>query len=255
MTVLREPVQTDPLIRNIWISVALHVGLVAAFALKAAWIPSDDLLIRSAIRVDVVGMPDKVQPPPEPAKETAKPAPPPKVAPVTPPKPEVKAPTVPIKKDKAPDLKQAEISQKKAMEKLRAMQAIEKMKSEVADKEARARAAKTPTFKGNQLNPGDSLTGLEKLEFDRYFGTLENQLRSNWNLPSWLAQAELKAQAMVLIGADGQVNKRQIIKSSGNEVFDAEVLAAIDKSSPFPQPPARLKDVLALNGIVFNFPD
>ncbi len=255
MTALREPVLADPLTRNIWISVALHVGIVITFAVKAAWIPSDELLIRSAIRVDVVGMPDKVQTPPEPAKEAVKPAPPPKAEPAAPPKPEVKAPTVPVKNDKPPDPKMTEKTQQKALEKLKAMNAIEKMKSEVAEKEAKERAAKTPTFKGNQVNQGDSLTGLEKLDFDRYFGTIENQIRSNWNLPGWLAQADLNAQAMVLIDANGQVAKRQILKSSGNDVFDAEVLAAIDKSSPFPAPPARLKDVLALKGIVFNFPN
>ena len=38
MSALREPIQTDPLTRNLGLSVALHVGLVVAFAV---WKSSD----------------------------------------------------------------------------------------------------------------------------------------------------------------------------------------------------------------------
>lgn len=253
--VLREPVYADPLKRNLLISAGLHAALVVAFAVKAAWIPSDELLIRNAIRVDVVGMPDKVKTPvAAPAKAAPKPVPP-KAEAKPQPKAETKPPAVPAVKKDTTDPKKIESKQKEALKRLKAQQAIENMRREVAEKEAQARAAQAQTFKGNQVTQGDGLTGLEKIEFDRYFGSIETQIRSNWNLPGWLAQAELKAQALVLIDAAGQVIKRQVIKSSGNEVFDAQVLDAIDKSSPFPQPPDRLKNVLALKGIIFNFPD
>lgn len=256
MNALREPIDDDPIKRNILISAGLHLVLVAIFAVKAAWVPSDEVLIRSAIRVDVVGLPDKVKSPaPEAAKDTPKPAPP-KVEAKPVPKAEAKPPAVPaVKKDKL-DPKKIESKQEEALKRLKAQQAIENMRREVDEKDAQERAAKAQTFKGNQVSPGDGLTGLERIEFDRYFGTIESQIRANWNLPGWLAQQDtLKAQALVLIDAAGQVIKRQVLKSSGNEVFDAQVLEAIDRSSPFPQPPDRLKSVLALRGIVFNFPD
>jgi colicin import membrane protein len=135
------------------------------------------------------------------------------------------------------------------------MQAIERMKSEVTEREVSEKIAKAPTFKGNVVNQGDGLTGLERIEFDRYFATIENRIKANWQLPGWLAEAQLKAQAVVLIDAGGRVVRRQVIKSSGNEAFDSQVLDTIDRSSPFPEPPPRLKDVLALKGIIFNFPD
>lgn len=245
----------DSFQRNLWLSVALHVALVLLFVIKAAWLPSDDLLIRSALRVDLVGMPDKVQTVSEPAPEpaVAKPEP---VKPVTPKVEPAKPPKVALEKkpEKAPDLKKSQETQKKAMERLKALQAIDKLKGEVSDREANQKP-KEPTFKGNMVNSGDSLTGLERIEYDRYFATIENQVKSNWNLPGWLAEAQLRAQALVMIDAGGQVVRRQVVRPSGNEVFDAQVLAAIDRSAPFPKPPSRLKDVLALKGIVFNFPD
>lgn len=215
--------------------------------------PSEPLQIRNSIRVDLVGLPDKANPVPTP-KEIEKPQP---VKTPAPPK-EVKAspPAPPAPKVEKIDLTKAKSAQEKALERLKAMEAVERMKGEVqAEKQAAKRAEQAATFKGNVLNEGDSLTGLEKIDFDRYFSGIESKIRANWQLPSWLSNANFRAQARVLIDPSGQISKREIISSSGNEVFDAEVLSAIDRASPFPEPPDRLKNVLALRGIIFNFPE
>lgn len=229
------------------VSIAAHVGILLLFALRAAWLPDEPLMIRNAIRVDIVGLPDKAK-----APEIEAPAP---TAPVKveTKKVEVEKPAPP--KAPAPSIKNAKETQRKALEKLKALDAIEKMRGEVSEAKSKAEAGKKPpTHRGNAIANGDSLTGLEKLDFDRYFSSLEQQIKANWNLPGWLAQAQLRAQALVLINEQGQVIKRQLLASSGNEVFDAEVLDAIDRST-FPPPPERLRDVLSLKGVVFNFPE
>lgn len=254
MNTLRDSPYADNFSRQITISVILHVALFLFFAVKAAFIPSDEMLIRNAIRVDMVALPDKPASPTAPAE--APPAP--KVVPVEAKaetkKPDPVAPKKIEKVEKKDDLKKIQENQRKALEQLKAQAAIDKMKNEMADKNAKPNP-KPPTFAGNVINKGDSLTGLEKIEFDRYFGDLEKKLKQHWNLPGYLVEAQLKAQALVMIDSTGQVLKRQIVKSSGNDVFDGQVLAAVDAASPFPVPPARLKDVLAFKGIVFNFPD
>lgn len=250
---LRESPYVDTFSKQVTISIVLHVALFLFFAVKAAWVPSDEMLIRNAIRVDMVALPQKPTSAAEPA--TAPVEPKVEVKPVAeknePKKPDPVALKKPEKKD---DLKKIKESQKKALDQLKAQSAIDRMKSEMQDKQAKP-SPKAPTFAGNVINKGDGLTGLEKIEFDRYFGDLEKKIKQHWNLPGWLVDAQLRAQALVMIDPSGAVVKRQILTTSGNDVFDGQVLAAIDGAAPFPEPPARLKDVLALKGIVFNFPD
>ncbi len=236
--------------RNIILSLILHGSVIILLTVKAFLAPSEPIQIRNSIRVDIVGLPDK-------AKQIAPPAPTAKPEPVVTPAPpkEVKV-APPTPKVEKLDLSKAKSVQERALERLKAMEAVERMKSELqAEQQAAKKAEQAASFKGNVLNEGDSLTGLEKIDFDRYFSGVESKIRSSWQLPGWLSNANLRAQARVLIDSSGQVIKREIISSSGNEVFDAEVLSAIDRSSPFPEPPDRLKNVLASRGIIFNFPE
>lgn len=243
---------TDSLSRPLSISFAAHLGLLALFMLKMTFFPTQPIEIKRSIRVDLVGMPDKVQEvKPAPVAETPKvevkeAAPPPEK---TSPKEVVKeAPKVAPKK---PDQKKIKNSQDSAMNRLKAMQAMEKIKQESAAEAAAAQKV----IKGNEASKGNSLTGLEQIDYDRYFDQVEQLLYSHWALPEWLASADLRAQALVLVDSSGHVTSKKITKSSGNPAFDAEVISAIEKASPFPPPPARLQGVLAQQGFVFNFPD
>jgi TonB family protein len=193
-------------------------------------------------------LPEKATPaPPAPApvkvaEEKPKPVPPaPK--PKVPPKTE-EAPKVDLSKKKVDTAK----SEKSALDKIKAMQAIDKFKGEVTA------YARPKVVRGNVVTTGDSLTGDNKVDFDQYFSKVEERIRQNWSLPQWLADAHLRAQALVLIDESGTVKKKQIVKSSGNSEFDSRMMDAIDKASPFPAPPDKLRDILGAKGVVFNFP-
>lgn len=241
---LSLPHGDDAFSRFVLFSFGAHILVFTIFFVRAALIPSEPLEIRNAIRVDVVDLPDKIvenattAPKPVPQVEVKKPDP--VVKPVPEKKPEVV-------KENAKDL------QKKALEKLKALDAIDKFKKETAEQEKPK--AKPTTFKGNAINTGDSLTGLEKVQFDSYFGALRTHLNQHWSIPQWLERADLRAQALVVLDESGLVTKREILKTSGNDIFDGHVLDAIDKSSPFPVPPERLKGIMSMRGIVLNFPD
>ena len=239
---------TESLSKPVAISALAHASLVLIFMVKAFLAPSEGIDLREAIRVDVVGLPEKQQQLPEKEAAPAPTAPPPTpVAKPQPAPPKPKAPEPPkvdlhSKKDLAK-------SQKSALNQIKAMSALDKIKNEVST----AKPAAKPV-KGNQVNAGNSLTGLEKIDYDRYFHSVEEKIRANWSLPQWLIDAQLKAQALVLIDESGNVKKKQVLKSSGNSEFDDRMLDAIDKSAPFPAPPDRLRGVLSEKGIVFNFP-
>ena len=225
-----------------------HTALALFLFVRAVFVPSEPIEIRRAIRVDVVDLPRKMT-----EQELAPPAPEPVAPKVLPPKQVKEKPAV--KEPKKIDLTK---SQNKALDKIKAMAALDRIKSEVSEekKNQKKPAEKAGTqIRGNQVNAGNSLTGLDKIEFDRYFDDLHQKVLSNWSIPQWLADMPLKAQVQILLDEKGFVTKKTLLKSSGNQIFDGKVLEAIESSSPLPAPPARLVGKLATSGIILNFPE
>ncbi|UYL10408.1 TonB family protein [Bdellovibrio sp. SKB1291214] len=266
--------QDETLKRGLVVSLGFHVGLVLFFVVKTAFFTPESIDFTQAVRVDMVGLPDKLDPnnlPPKPeAKENAKPAPKPEPSPVEKvaekkpepkfePKPEVKLPTKTAKKDDGVNLEKVKSKQNDALEKLKAMAAIEKLKEEAKKPAPAAGTGKSNAgaapVKGNQLSPGTALTGLSKLQHDTYGADLDRHIKQHWAVPEWLAKRDLKAQARVFIDSRGNIIDRKIVKSSGNPDYDAEVLSTLDKSSPFPAPPEKFVSLVSVDGILIGFPE
>ena len=195
-------------------------------------------------------MPDKVETPKPKAKAPKQVKVPDK--PKAKPKPKPKPKTKPKPKKPKVNLKKAKSKQEQAMERLKALEAIEKMKAE-AEQEQEQEVQQE--YKGNVISSGSSLTGLDRIAFEKYFDDMQAHVKQQWNLPTWLASANLKGVVAVKIDERGYVIDRVITQASGNEVFDNLVLETVDRASPFPPPPNRLKNVLKLNGFQLGFPD
>lgn len=239
--------------RALLISLSAHCVLAALLFLRAVFVPDESIAIRNAIRVDVVGLPQKIkdlEEPLPPAKEESAPAAPEKVEPAPKAKAEVKpeAPTIPNPNAKKADLAK---SQKKALEELKRLSALERIKDQLA-KGKSPEAGKQVA--GNKLSQGNSLTGLDKLEYDRYFDEISQKMRANFSFPQWLADAGYKVQVQVLVDERGYIIRKFIVKSSGNDVFDAKAIEAVEASSPLPAPPQRLQGPLSTSGITLGFP-
>jgi colicin import membrane protein len=244
---------TERFSRDILYSVLGHGTLLLLIFFRAVLVPQEHLDVSNAIRVDVVGLPKKMQEqkleppaPVAPAPEPPKPATlPPKVA-QEPAKPI--APVMPKKLDHSK-------TEKQAIDKLKAMEAMESFKKETTATKIKPTIKMTATVvAGNRLAQGNSLTGLEKIEYDRYFDQIKTKIDGQWSIPQWLADADLKAQVLVVVDEHGFIVKKQFRKSSGNDIFDAKVMEALETSSPLPPPPERLKGLLSTSGIVLNFP-
>lgn len=242
---------TDSFSKSILQSIGAHVALIVFLVVRAYIAPTAPIHLQDVIRVDVVGLPEKTQtlpveaPKPKAEAEPPAPAPPKPVAAKPLPKKASEPAKVNLSKtEKKEDMAKA---QKAALARIHEMEALSKIQDDVD-------AQRAKPVKGNKANLGNALTGTEKLEFDRYFNDIEQKIRQNWSLPQWLADAGLRAQALVLIDESGMVKKKSILKSSGNQEFDEHMLQAIDKSAPFPAPPDRLRDWLSIKGIIFNFP-
>lgn len=265
----------------------LHVVVVAFFTVRAVFFTPESIRFDSAVRVDMVALPDKAMPDKlaplgpdkpddnknEPAKPEPKPEPkahskpelktPPKQAAKPEPKPVEKAPkTKDVKDPEAINLAK-EKKQKAALEKLKAMSALDEIRAEEekeSKKAAAAAAAAKPSgatakVKGNILSPGTELTGISKLQHDNYLATLDQQIKRNWVLPQWLAKKPLRAQVRIRLNDKGEVIRREIALSSGNSSYDDLALDTIDRSAPFPPPPEKFVQILEVTGLLVGFPE
>ena len=214
------------------LSVIFHLGLFLFFAVKMAFFPSEDIVIKSAVRVDIVALPDKVQKP---------------VPKAPPAKPKAPAPKPKVKTPKKKDLGKIKAQQSDAIKRL---QAIEKLKASVKPKPAEPEQE----FKGNVVTKGSQLKGLDKFQYDEYFAKLETHVKKNWVLPQWLTDKGLRAQVLVKIDNRGFVIDKQVVTSSGNVIFDNNALKTIERSSPCPVAPDRLQALFSSQGVIFNFP-
>lgn len=69
---------------------------------------------------------------------------------------------------------------------------------------------------------------------------VNQRIQSHWE---WNREVSGQRVKLILsIAADGKVSNVRILKSSGEEVFDESVLAAIEHSSPVPPPPQAILD-------------
>lgn len=250
---------SDSFSKYVMLSAALHVSIFLIFTIKLFLFPGEPLVFQSALRVDLVALPDKI------TSTAAAPAPaaPAPSKPITAPKVETKPvdektvvldPKKP-KDNKKPDPKASakpdQNKQQQAINRLKQMSAIEKLEEEFRQDEAN----KARTYKGNAISKGSDLTGISRLEHDSYVSDVERHIRQYWAIPEWLASKKLKAQVRVRFDSHGNVIRKQLIKSSGNPAFDEAAMDAVDKASPAPAPPERFAGLLENEGILFGFPE
>lgn len=238
------------------VSFSTHLLVVAVFQIGSLFTSNNDTLeIKSAMKVDMVALPDKHQqkakPKPKPkAKPKPKPAPPPE------PKPEPKPKAKPKPKPEKPKVDKK--AQEDAFSKLNQADAFSKLddikEPEPEENKESDNDSSDDKYKGNQILDGNSLSGLDKIEMNAYYNTLISRVQSEFIAPAFLSQKNLKCSVVVQLDERGYVLRRDIESSSGNEMFDEAALAAIDRSSPFPTPPERLQNAIARNKIIFRFP-
>jgi colicin import membrane protein len=254
--------ETESINRGLWVSAVVHAVVFSLFVVKSVFFAHESINYQAAVRVDLVALPDKIEPgktaPLPTPQASVKPAPSP--SPVATPekkaaeKPAPKVAPIAKKDPDAVNLAKQKSKEKAALEKLKAMEALEKIKEDVANEQQK----KTPPpqkIKGNVLSAGSALTGLSKLQHDTYVADLDTHIKQNWSLPEWLAKKDYKAQVRVRIDDRGNILSRQIIKSSGNQSYDAEVLATVDRSAPFPPPPEKFVSIVGVDGILIGFPE
>lgn len=196
-------------------------------------------LVRRGKPRDEKLLPRKEQPPPPPKEVKAPPAPPAEA-----PKPPEKA-VAPIptpKPQPAPAPQKGDASGEDRRKRL--FGAFDKTAKKAEPEELEGEEDGDPD--------GDSATA----EGERYFALISSQIRRNYNVAENITKEErasLKAQVKVRLGRAGEVVDTTLALPSGNDLFDAIVIAAVKKASPFSPPPAHLRDLLLKQGVVLEF--
>jgi colicin import membrane protein len=242
------------------ISAMVHIAILLFFSVKATFFSEAPIAFEQAIRVDIVGLPEKateLAPAPAPAAAPEKPKLPDK-APEAPVAKTESVKTKPLPKLKDPDainLEKSKSKQKQALAKLKQMEALEKIQKQLESdsKLKAAQAASQVKYKGNVLSAGTELTGVNKLQAETYIGDVHRHITDNWSLPEYLKKRQYRTDVLVRFDEAGNILGKEVIRSSGNPVFDDFVLAAIQKSSPVPAPPAKFSRIASVEGFLFRF--
>jgi TonB family protein len=244
--------------RMVIASVALHFAVLISFTVRTYLFPEDALNLDSAIRVDIVALPEKNKQIPAP---DLKPTEPDTKAAPEPPKEAAKPVEKPKPKEAAPklNLNAKKKAKQDALEKIKAMQALDNIQNEVKkeedDDKEKKKKQQAAQVKGNVLSKGGALKGIVSTQLAGYVDDLKRHANSHWTIPQWLSDLNLKARAVVFLNEDGTVDRRMIVESSGNETYDNMVLATIDQASPFPTPPKHFVDLVKIKGIQLGFPE
>jgi colicin import membrane protein len=238
--------------RGIYISLIAHAALIAFTIIKVSLFAKPELNFSEAIRVDMVGLPEKYTPSQE-MPEKIEPKAEDKPAPAEEKKSEAKveAKPEPAKKDPAPEisLNKSKQKQKEAMEKLKKLSAIEKIRQQVQNEKA------SKPIKGRVISKGTSLTGIDRLQSENYLVQLDGLIKSKWQLPQWLIGKPLKTKVLVKINPKGAIVEKKVVQTSGNPTYDDYCMQAIEKASPFPQVPEKFTEIYEEDGVLFGFPE
>ncbi len=227
---------------------------------------TDVEVIRSSIRVDVVGMPKfTVQELKQLEPEVAQPAP------VEEPK-GVKEEVREAPKEETEDVinKGDLVIQEEGKKKKKAsfLNILADYSSKKVDAKKEKKGSKQGTsdknldslvIEGNRLSKGSALTGeytdQELSEFESYVQNLPTHVRRHWTLPQFLRdRADLKCRIRIHLSATGQLVAAELVQSSGDAEYDARAEKAVRASDPFPVPAEGAKKRLTSSGIILKFP-
>ncbi|MCT4641162.1 MAG: TonB C-terminal domain-containing protein [Bacteriovoracaceae bacterium] len=144
------------------------------------------------------------------------------------------------------------ISKKKIVKK----QKTKKIKSKQLDKYKKD--LNKIILEGNVVTKGTTATGdtdySRNEKFVSYIQTLPALIRPNWKLPTYLLDQDLKCRIQVFISKDGKINNFKIIESSGVDEFDKRAISALKLTNQFPAPENDIILKVSSGQVVLGFP-
>jgi protein TonB len=254
-----DAIREDQLGRAMTWSLIGHGAIALFIVLKSLVFPGAVVPIAPALRVDLVGLPDLLK------KDLVKV---PKELPKTDLQKKLEAAAQEAKKIKpappkaAPPKDEMVLNPKKAAKEkerkidlaLAKIRALERLKDKTEEEKPKEEDEPI-VIKGNQASKGTSLSSDAKEKAQAsYYDLVRDALVEYWALPAWLGRQALAAQIQIRIGPAGRVLSAKFLKPSGNDQFDAAIMATIKEAQPLPRPPEELLSSLNDDGVIVGFP-
>ncbi len=237
--------QTEGLKPFLFKSSLIHLIFILLLTVHFQIFKRESMVSEDVMRVDLVGLPDKLTTLPETLPEPKAPEPEPQAAVKPPAQPEAAIPLKVTKK--APETKKVDTK-----DAIKRIQALAQMQTQL---ENQKKAQLQNMIRGQELSRGHSLTGEARLNYQDYLGDINRKIKSQWLLPNWLLEMKLSAQVEIKVDRTGMITEIAWIKKSGNDSFDQEILAALKNSVPLPLPPESIQNYLSSQGIKVGFPE
>ena len=127
--------------------------------------------------------------------------------------------------------RQAQLAAKQAQERRAELAAKRKQQAE----QRRAEQALQQQLAAEQQQRQAAQAQIAQATVDRYVTMIKQQVQSNWLRPATVPKG-LSCTVLVHLIPSGDVVSVQIVKSSGNPVFDRSVEIAVRRASPLPLP-------------------
>ena len=236
---------------SLMLSIAIHVFFLLGFVVFSWMLKSEKdnsiEVIKSSVRVDVVGMPKfTIQELRQMQKESGQ-------STIT---SDVKEDVKIEKNDIVIEKKATKIDLSGMLKKYSEQDSIDTSKK--AKKKKRIDLSKV-IYEGNQVSSGSSLTGDasegDLTPFHEYVQKIPDFVRPYWKLPSFLLEQELTCRVRIFINSAGRVIKMELYESSGNSDYDNRALDAIKAAMPLPAPEqGAVANRLVSNGVILGFP-
>lgn len=217
-----------------------------------------EVFVKSAIKVDVVGMPkmtlkelknavpdfNSIKEPPPQAKVEEK-------APEPESKEEFKV------QDQVDLMAKLKNLSKKNIKKSKKRAKVKKIDNKDSLSKSQREELKKLVFEGNQISKGGSLTGDMTSQdigaLQEYMEMIPQYVRPSWKLPSYLKDKELKCRYRIFISGEGKLIKTKLYESSGDQEYDQRALEAIEKTQ-FAKPPETIVKDLVKGVVILGFP-
>lgn len=112
-------------------------------------------------------------------------------------------------------------------------------------------------LEGNRLSKGSALVGdysdEQNSEFSAYVQNIPGVIRPFWKLPSYLLEKDLRCRIKIYLSPVGKLLKLELQESSGVAEFDARAEKAV-RDAIFPKPSDEVGNRLTNSGIILGFP-
>lgn len=248
----------DNFSRSLSIVFAVHIALFALFYLLQMVFDLDLLdfskppaavdVIKSAVKVDVVGMP----------KYTLKELKHIDIS-QTVTEPEVQEPIKKAAVVENPDTfkeKGKKVDLSKLLGNLSKRTLPTKKKKE--RKKLNQTALRALVLEGNKVSKGTSVSGdildLQNQAFFSYVQALPDKVRPFWRLPSYLANQGLQCRVRIYIAKTGKVIRAEVYESSGEAEYDRRAMEAVKKAGHFAAPSKEIVSRVASGEVLLGFP-